>query len=65
MTQPKTYGHRRRWAPLYDRIVNAAPGDLHAQLQALIQAGHDGADPDDVNAVKAALFAVHGQTTAR
>ena len=66
MPQTTTYGRRRRWAPLYEHIVNVAPGDLRGQLQALIQAAHDGADPDDVNAVKAALFDTpHGQGTAR
>jgi len=53
------YGRRRRWAHLYEQVVASAP-DLMGQLQALRQAAHGPVDPEDVDAVRAALFAVHG-----
>ena len=56
-----TYGRRRRWAGLYERVVASAP-DLMGQLQALRQAAHGDADPEDVDAVRAALFAVHDRS---
>ncbi len=53
------YGRRRSWAGLYEQVVASAP-DLMGQLQALRQAAHVRVDPEDVDAVRAALFAVHG-----
>jgi len=40
-------------------VIASAP-DLMGQLQALRQAAHGRVDPEDVNAVRSALFAAHG-----
>jgi hypothetical protein len=54
-----TYGTRRRWARLYSQITAEHHGP-RSQLEALHQASHAGADPEDVDAVRAAPFAAHG-----
>jgi hypothetical protein len=46
-------------AGLYRLVAVSAP-DLVGQLQALRQAAHGRVYPEDVDAVRAALFAVHG-----
>ena len=53
-----TYGQPKRWARLY-RQVTAEARDLRGQLEALVQARDNGADPADVQAVRAALWAAH------
>jgi hypothetical protein len=52
-----TYGRPRRWHRLYAQVTAEHHG-LRDQLRALVQATHEGADPDDVQAVRSALFAV-------
>jgi len=59
------YGRPRAWHRLYLRVITEHPADLRAQLAALVQASHDGADLEDVNAVRTALFAAHSQAGAR
>ena len=51
------YGRPRAWHLLYQQVTTQHPGSLTEQLRAVVQAAHDGAHPDDVVAVQAALWA--------
>lgn len=54
------YGKRSDAQRRLHERVTITSSDLREQLQELRQAAHRGADPDDVDAVKSALFAAHG-----
>jgi len=58
------YGRPRAWHRLYIQVISEHPADLRGQLEALVQASHDGADRADVDQVKTALFAAGNQTGA-
>lgn len=60
----RPYGRPRAWHRLYIHVTTEHPGSLTDQLRALVQAGHDGADPEDIAAVQAALWAPYSGRAA-
>jgi hypothetical protein len=49
-------GKQRR--PLYEQIIDEHR-DMRERLRALVQAGHEGYDPAEIEAVRRALWAIH------
>ena len=53
------YGRRRQAQLALYEAVTASASDLRGQLEALVQAAHTSTRPEDVEAVRAAVWAAH------